>query len=65
MTSDYSLNVLGFPGASATPVETTPLITNLAFIPLARKLGSLPGVLVDQVQFGTFNLVWDVSVARS
>ncbi|KAF9464375.1 P-loop containing nucleoside triphosphate hydrolase protein [Collybia nuda] len=58
-TSDYSLNILSFPGAQAIPVETTPLITNILFIPLARNLGSLPGVLVDQVQYGTFNLIWD------
>ncbi|KAF8969457.1 P-loop containing nucleoside triphosphate hydrolase protein [Flammula alnicola] len=40
---------------SDTPRED-PLVTNLVFIPLARKLGSVPGVLVDSVQFGAFTV---------
>jgi transitional endoplasmic reticulum ATPase len=63
MTADYSLNVMNFPGAYVTPVETSPLITNLVFVPLARNLDSLPGVLVDQIQFGTFKMAWDVSTS--
>ena len=62
MSADYQLNLLAFPGAYAVPLETTPLITNVVFRPLARRLGSTPGVLVDQVHFGSFRLAWDVGL---
>jgi len=55
------MDIMGFPGASVTPIEKTPLITNLVFIPLARSLGTVPGILVDQVQFGVFKIIWQVS----
>ncbi|KIM46377.1 hypothetical protein M413DRAFT_441472 [Hebeloma cylindrosporum] len=58
LTQSWGMDILGFPGASVTPLEKTPLITNLVFIPLARSLGSVPGVLVDQVQFGAFKIIW-------
>ncbi|KAJ3518065.1 hypothetical protein NLJ89_g106 [Agrocybe chaxingu] len=57
MTQDYGINLLGFPAAQLTPLEKTPLITNLFFIPLSRSVG-IPGVLVDNVEFGAFKLVW-------
>jgi len=55
------MDIMGFPGASVTPIEKIPLVTNLAFIPLARSLGSVPGILIDQVQFGVFKIIWQVS----
>lgn len=58
---DFRLNLLNFPAALAVPLENLPLVTNLFFVPLARSLGSLPGVLIDQVVFGAFKLAWDVS----
>jgi transitional endoplasmic reticulum ATPase len=61
MTMDYRLNLLNFPGALAVPLEDLPLVTNLVFIPLVRGLGPLPGILIDQVDFGAFKLTWDVS----
>lgn len=61
MTKDFGLNILSFPGATATRLENTPLLTNLFFIPLARSLNSVPGVLVDSVQYGVFKVVWKVS----
>jgi hypothetical protein len=63
MTTDFRLNPLNFPGARAIPLEEVPLVTNLVFAPLARSLGPLPGVLIDQVEFGAFRLAWDVSQA--
>jgi len=54
------MSILGFPGASVTPIEKTPLITNLVFIPLSRSAG-LPGVLIDDVQYGGFKVSWKVS----
>ncbi|CAA7260036.1 unnamed protein product [Cyclocybe aegerita] len=57
MTQDYGINLLGFPAAQLTPLEKTPLITNLFFIPLSRSVG-IPGILVDNVEFGAFKLVW-------
>ena len=61
MTQGYGINLLGFPGVQVTPLEKTPLITNLSFLPIARSLGTVPGVLVDQVNFGAFQLTWKVS----
>jgi transitional endoplasmic reticulum ATPase len=61
MTTDFRLDLLKLPGTHALPLENVPLVTNLLFVPLARSLGSLPGVLIDQVQFGAFKLAWDVS----
>ncbi|KDR83952.1 hypothetical protein GALMADRAFT_219779 [Galerina marginata CBS 339.88] len=57
-TQGWGMNILGFPGASITPLKKNPLVTNLVFVPLARSLGSVPGVLVDQVQFGSFKASW-------
>jgi transitional endoplasmic reticulum ATPase len=60
MTQGYGINLLGFPGVQVAPLEKTPLITNLLFVPIARSLGAVPGVLVDQVNFGAFQLTWKV-----
>lgn len=62
MTQGYGINLLGFPGVQVTPLEKTPSITNLLFVPVARSLGTVPGVLVDQVNFGAFQLTWKVSL---
>ena len=59
LTQGYGMNILGFPAASVTPFERTKLVTNLVFIPLARSLG-IPGVLVDQVEYGAFDVSWNV-----
>ncbi|TFK43716.1 P-loop containing nucleoside triphosphate hydrolase protein [Crucibulum laeve] len=59
MTKDYRLNILSFPGAEVTPLEQTPLITNLIFIPLARSISPLPGILTEQVEFGVFQVSWN------
>ncbi|EDR12322.1 uncharacterized protein LACBIDRAFT_152223, partial [Laccaria bicolor S238N-H82] len=56
MTRDLQLNVLRFPGVNVSPLEKTPMVSNLVFVPLARSLGGLPGILVDQIQFGAFQL---------
>ncbi|KAF8914171.1 P-loop containing nucleoside triphosphate hydrolase protein [Gymnopilus junonius] len=58
LTQGRGMSILGFPGASVTPVETSTLVTNLVFIPLARSLGTVPGVLVDSVQYGAFKVTW-------
>ena len=58
MTNGFNMSIMGFPGATFTPIEKSPLVTNLVFIPLARNLGSVPGVLVDSIQFGAFNVSW-------
>ncbi|KIK04665.1 hypothetical protein K443DRAFT_675683 [Laccaria amethystina LaAM-08-1] len=56
MTRDGKLNILRFPGVNVSPLEKTPMVSNLVFVPLARSLGGLPGILVDQIQFGAFEL---------
>lgn len=60
LTQGYGMNILGFPGATVTPMEKTPLLTNLVFIPLSRAVG-IPGVLGNQIVFGVFKVVWKVS----
>lgn len=65
MTRDWKLNILQFPGVNVSPLEKTPMVSNLVFVPLARNLGGLPGVLVDQIQFGAFQLSFNVSYQSS
>ncbi|KAI0824726.1 P-loop containing nucleoside triphosphate hydrolase protein [Trametes gibbosa] len=57
--NDWSVNILGFPGALARPVSPPDLITSVYFIPLARRLSQIPGVLVDQISYGAFQVAWD------
>jgi transitional endoplasmic reticulum ATPase len=61
MSLDPRLNVLHLPGVQALPLDESQLVTNLFFIPLARRLGTSPGILVDTVEFGSFALAWGVS----
>ncbi|KAF9569095.1 P-loop containing nucleoside triphosphate hydrolase protein [Agrocybe pediades] len=51
------MSILNLPGASITPLEKNPLVTNLFFVPLARASG-VPGVLVDQIEYGAFKISW-------
>ncbi|KAL1937719.1 hypothetical protein VTO73DRAFT_12872 [Trametes versicolor] len=56
---DGNINILGFPGAMAQPISAPDLITTVFFVPLARHLSPVPGVLVDQISYGAFRLAWD------
>jgi hypothetical protein len=58
MSSDYGLNILGFPAVYARPLSPSEQVSNLVFIPLARRLGSVPGILADNVEFGGFSVAW-------
>lgn len=51
--------MLGLPGVSAEPLENNPLISNLWFNPLPRRYG-IPGILSDSVEYGGFDLEWNV-----
>ena len=57
---DGNINILGFPGAFAQPLSPADIISTVHFVPLARRLSRIPGVLVDSISFGAFNLAWDV-----
>ena len=61
MSADYGLNLTSFPGASILPLSPSELVTNVLFVPIARRLGSVPGVLLDDVVFGGFKVAWNVS----
>jgi transitional endoplasmic reticulum ATPase len=61
MTMDFRLNILNLPGVQVFPLDESELVTNLWFIPLARRLEALPGVLVDSIELGSFRLIFDVS----
>jgi F420-0:gamma-glutamyl ligase-like protein len=60
MTADYGLDLTNFPGAYALPLSSSELVTNVFFIPIARRLGSIPGVILDNIIFGGFKVAWDV-----
>ncbi|OBZ77167.1 putative ATPase YjoB [Grifola frondosa] len=59
LSNDYNISLLSYPGAIIQPLFPSDLITNVYFIPLARHLSQIPGVLVDQIKFGSFRLAWD------
>ncbi|KAF5322526.1 hypothetical protein D9619_000647 [Psilocybe cf. subviscida] len=58
MTNGYNMSLMSFPAATFTPIEKSPLVTNIMFIPLARKLGTVPGILIDNIEFGAFSVTW-------
>ncbi|KAF9453036.1 P-loop containing nucleoside triphosphate hydrolase protein [Macrolepiota fuliginosa MF-IS2] len=58
-TSAYDLHILSYPGLTATPLPSSPLITEVLFAPFARSLHSVPGVLIDQVKLGAFQVTWN------
>ncbi|KAF8917862.1 P-loop containing nucleoside triphosphate hydrolase protein [Mucidula mucida] len=58
MTSDYRLNVLQYPHVLKVPMNASPLIANLVFIPLARNMSPRPGLIVDAVELGAFHVAW-------
>ncbi|KAJ2931671.1 hypothetical protein H1R20_g5400, partial [Candolleomyces eurysporus] len=57
MTSRAS--ILNLPGVAAQPLENEHLITNSFFIPLSRRLSGVPGILVDQIEYGAFKIQWN------
>ncbi|KAH9948337.1 P-loop containing nucleoside triphosphate hydrolase protein [Amylocystis lapponica] len=59
MSTDYNIDILAFPGAAKEPLAPSELLSTLAFIPYPRKSGSIPGVLVDDIKFGSFRLTWN------
>jgi transitional endoplasmic reticulum ATPase len=61
MTADWRLNILDVPGVASIPLDESKLVTNLVFVPLARRLGEVPGVLVDSIEFGSFRVIANVS----
>ncbi|KAI5124956.1 hypothetical protein M0805_007383 [Coniferiporia weirii] len=56
MSQDYSLNILGYPGAVTVPLKPDELITNSLFLPAGR---GATGVLLNSVEFGCFRTAWD------
>ncbi|THH31305.1 hypothetical protein EUX98_g2882 [Antrodiella citrinella] len=59
VTLFYNANVLGFPGALIEPALPPDLVSGLVFYPVARRMGSATGILVDAVRFGLFKVAWD------
>ncbi|KAF9821282.1 hypothetical protein IEO21_00890 [Rhodonia placenta] len=57
--TDYTVNLLAFPGAIFQPTSPDELISSLVFVPFARRLGSVPGILVDRIKYGSFKVAWD------
>lgn len=59
MTADSGINLTNFPGAYALPLASSELVTNVFFVPIAHRLGSIPGILHDKVVFGGFKVAWN------
>jgi transitional endoplasmic reticulum ATPase len=59
MSSDQRINPLNFPGAYAVPIQDNQVVTNVVFVPLARRVGATPGLVVDFVQLGSFVVAWE------
>ncbi|KAI0053596.1 P-loop containing nucleoside triphosphate hydrolase protein [Auriscalpium vulgare] len=57
-TSDYRLNLLGFPGVDVQAISPSELITSIRFQPLPKNAGPVPGAIAHQVQYGAFKLTW-------
>ncbi|TBU32974.1 P-loop containing nucleoside triphosphate hydrolase protein [Dichomitus squalens] len=57
--SDYGNSILSFPGALVQPLAPSELISSVYFVPVARRLSQIPGVLVNQIFFGSFRVAWD------
>ena len=60
--TDYSNSILSFPGALVQPLAPSELISSVYFVPVARRLSKIPGVLVNQIFFGSFRVAWDVRI---
>ncbi|THH15203.1 hypothetical protein EW146_g5223, partial [Bondarzewia mesenterica] len=58
MSADYRLDLLGFPGAYIQPLSPAEVITNKVFLPLPKRTGPVPGLLLDSVEFGAFKVAW-------
>lgn len=63
LSTDFNMNILNHPEVVTIPVEQTPLVTNTVFVPVARGIGTIPGILVDHVQFGVFKASWNVRIS--
>ncbi|RPD66739.1 P-loop containing nucleoside triphosphate hydrolase protein [Lentinus tigrinus ALCF2SS1-7] len=59
LSFDYTVNIFGYPGALIQPLSPPDLISAVYFVPLARRLSQIPGVLVDSISFGSFRVAWD------
>lgn len=59
MSADYGLNIISLTGVYSLPLSSSELVTNAFFVPIARRLGSVPGVILDNVVFGGFKVTWD------
>ncbi|KAG6879196.1 hypothetical protein C0992_004435 [Termitomyces sp. T32_za158] len=59
ISTEFNMNILNHPEVVTTPVEQTPLVTTTVFVPIARGIGTMSGVLIDHIQFGVFKASWD------
>ncbi|EJU03011.1 P-loop containing nucleoside triphosphate hydrolase protein [Dacryopinax primogenitus] len=53
------INILGYPHAMFRPLNPDQMITNTFFVPLARRASDTPGIVMEQVTYGTFMVAWD------
>ncbi|KAH8106023.1 P-loop containing nucleoside triphosphate hydrolase protein [Cristinia sonorae] len=56
--SIVNAEVLGLPGTTVEPVTPADVISQLVFVPLARRIGDVTGVLTQSVRFGLFHVSW-------
>lgn len=60
MPFSWGIDLMGFPKAYLQPISPPEMISNLYFLPLARRMGEDAGVLIDAVRWGAFTLAWEV-----
>lgn len=58
-SDDYMPDVFSFPGVIVKPLDDIPLLTNTIFVTLSRMGSPVPGMLLDSVYFGGFDLSWE------
>jgi hypothetical protein len=56
-----TLNPLAAPGALVQPISPDDIISRALFIPLARRAKPVPGVVLNDVEYGAFRVAWKAS----
>ena len=52
-------NILAYPAAYVQSLRPDLMVSESVFVPFARRMGT-PGVLVERVKYGCFDVVWEV-----
>ncbi|GBE80036.1 hypothetical protein SCP_0212380 [Sparassis crispa] len=59
LSTDRGIDILSFPSAAFLPMSPTETVSSVYFVPFARRLGQIPGILVNMIRFAAFHVSWD------